>query len=91
MHCLARCCRLYPHSFSLHPWGRYLATTQLRTLDGELVTIANGSFTTAINLTHQWSQINLGIGVDYATDLDQAMTVIESVAKTMRRDPKWEK
>ena len=66
-----------------------LRTTQLRTLDGELVTIANGSFTTAINLTHQWSQLNLGIDVAYATDLDRAMTVISEVAEKMRCDPVW--
>ena len=66
-----------------------LRITQLRTLDGELVTIANGSFTTAINLTHQWSRINLGINVAYATDLDQAMTVIQDVAEKMRCDCVW--
>lgn len=66
-----------------------LRVTQLRTLEGELVTIANGSFTTAINLTHQWSRINLGIEVAYSTDLDQAMTVIEEVAIQLQNDPDW--
>ena len=66
-----------------------LRQTQLRTLDGELVTIANGSFTTVINLTHQWSRINLGIEVAYDTDLDMAMTVIEDVATKMQHDSDW--
>lgn len=38
-----------------------LRITQLRTLEGKLVTIANGSFTTAVNFTYQWSQIDLSI------------------------------
>ena len=66
-----------------------LRITQLRNLDGELITIANGSFTTAINLTHQWSRLNLGIDVTYSTDLETAMTVIEEVAQKMSDDPAW--
>ncbi len=66
-----------------------LRITQLRTLEGKLVTIANGSFTTAVNFTHQWSQVDLSIDVAYSTDLDQAITVIEDVAVQMRQDPNW--
>ncbi|MCG8365088.1 MAG: mechanosensitive ion channel family protein [Pseudanabaenales cyanobacterium] len=68
-----------------------LRITQLRTFDGELVTIGNGSITTAINLTHQWSRLNLGVDVAYSTDLDKAMMVIEEVAVKMRRDSVWGK
>ena len=68
-----------------------LRITQLRTFDGELVTIANGSINTAINLTHQWSRLNLGVDVAYSTDLDKAMMVIEEVAVKMRRDSVWGK
>jgi len=66
-----------------------LRTTQLRTQNGELVTIANSSFNLAKNLTYHWSQVNLGIEVAYDTDLDQAMTVIEEVASKMRYDFRW--
>lgn len=66
-----------------------LRTTQIRTLDGELVTIANGSFDTAKNLSYQWSQVNLGIEVAYDTNLEQAIAVIEAVAEEMRHDLTW--
>lgn len=66
-----------------------LRITQLRTLEGKLVTVANGSFTTAVNFTHQWSQVDLSIDVAYSTDLDQAISVIEDVAVQMRQDQHW--
>ncbi|MGK7926932.1 MAG: mechanosensitive ion channel family protein [Spirulina sp.] len=66
-----------------------IRTTQLRNLDGELITIPNGSFTTVINFTYQWSRLNLGIDVAYSTDLDLAMATIKDVAEKMRSDSVW--
>ena len=66
-----------------------LNMTQLRSLDGELISIANGTISAVQNLTSQWSRLNLGINVAYNTDLDKALAVIEDVAQTMRQDPEW--
>ena len=66
-----------------------LRVTQLRTLDGELVSIDNGSFSQANNLSKQWSQVNLGIDVAYSTDLDRAIDIVKHVAEEMHRDPDW--
>ena len=66
-----------------------LRVTQLRTLDGKLVSIDNGSFTQVENLTRQWSGIRLIIGVAYNTNLEEAKEVIGQVAQDMEKDPDW--
>jgi small conductance mechanosensitive channel len=67
-----------------------LRVTQLRTLDYHLVSIDNGSFSKAINLTSTQSGIALSITVAYSTDLDQAMAVIAQVGQKMRQAPDWQ-
>lgn len=66
-----------------------LRMTQIRNLDGELHTFANGSFNNVANLTNQWSRLNLGVDVAYNTDLDKAIAVIQKVALEMEADPNW--
>lgn len=66
-----------------------LRVTQLRTLDGELVSIDHGSFAQIINFTREWSQLNLGIEVDFQTDIDQAISVVKTVAEEIYYDPAW--
>ena len=63
-----------------------LRTTKIRSLEGELISIANGRISKVNNLTSEWSRINLGINVEYSTDLEQAISVIESVALEMKKD-----
>ena len=55
-----------------------LRMTKLRTPDGELVSIANGSFEQVKNTTNRWSRVNIGVDVAYKTDLDKAIAVIEA-------------
>ncbi len=66
-----------------------LRSTQLRTFDGELVTVAHSSFKQAINYTKHWSRLNLLVSVAYSTDLDRAMGVIDAVAQELYQDPQW--
>ncbi|MGK7907271.1 MAG: mechanosensitive ion channel family protein [Synechococcus sp.] len=66
-----------------------LRITKLRSLDGELISIANGTISTVQNLTNEWSRLNLGVDVAYSTDLDKALHVIETVANLMQNDPDW--
>ena len=66
-----------------------LRNTQVRAGCGDLFTISNGSFTEVHNFTHRYSGINLFIDVAYSTDLDQAMDVMEQVAKKMQQDSVW--
>lgn len=67
-----------------------LRITKVRSLDGELITIANHTIDTACNLTNQWSRLNLGIDVAYGTDLDKAISVINEVAQNLKEDAAWE-
>jgi len=67
-----------------------LRLTQLRSADGELITIPNSQISIVKNQTSTWSRVNLGIEVDYQTDLDFAIATIEQVALTMTKDPDWE-
>lgn len=66
-----------------------LRITQLRTPDGELVSIPNGSITMVRNLSNGWSRVNFEIEVSYETDVDKAMQVMETVIEEMRQEPIW--
>ena len=60
-----------------------LRTTRLRTLDGELVTIPNGSIATVMNFTKKWSRARIEVGVDYATDIPAALATMGRVAQEL--------
>ena len=66
-----------------------LRVTKLRSLDGELISISNGTISTVQNLTNEWSRLNLGIDVAYGTDLDKAMSVVQDVAQSLKEDADW--
>jgi len=63
-----------------------LRTTRLRTLDGELVTIPNGTISTVLNFTKKWSRARVEVGVDYATDIPKALRIMNRVAGELSRD-----
>ncbi|MGB3207337.1 MAG: mechanosensitive ion channel family protein [Crinalium sp.] len=67
-----------------------LRLTQLRNVDGELISIPNSSITLVKNQTSTWSRINLGIDVAYSTDLDHAIAVIDKVAQQLSQDEAWQ-
>lgn len=67
-----------------------LRLTQLRNIDGELISIPNSSITLVKNQTSSWSRVNIGIEVAYRTDLDHAIAVIEKVATQLSQDPNWQ-
>ncbi|MGK7923428.1 MAG: mechanosensitive ion channel family protein [Trichodesmium sp.] len=67
-----------------------LRVTQLRNLDGELITIPNGSIGVVRNLSSEWSQVNYAIEVAYDTDVDRVMGVMEAIAQQLYCDPQWQ-
>ncbi len=67
-----------------------LRVTQLRNLDGELITIPNGSIGVVRNLSSEWSQVNYAIEVSYANDVDRVLEVIEATAQQLYQDPQWQ-
>lgn len=66
-----------------------LRITQLRASDGQLITIPNGQIDIVQNLSKEWSQVDLAISVDLETDIDQALNLVETVAKDMQKDESW--
>ncbi len=69
--------------------GMNLRITQIRSADGNLITIPNSQIAVVENLTNGFSRANLGINVAYHTDLDLAIGVIGQVANTMSQEPGW--
>lgn len=67
-----------------------LRITQLRSNEGQLITIPNSAISVVQNLSKEWARVDLGISVAYEADLDQALAVTEQVAQAMSRDPDWQ-
>ena len=66
-----------------------LRTTQIRSADGELITIPNSFITVVKNKSSNWSRVNLGIDVAYGTDIDRAIAIIAEVANEMSLELPW--
>lgn len=67
-----------------------LRVTQLRSGDGELVTIPNSAITEVKNATRSWSRVNFSIEVSYESDPEQALSVLREVAQTIYEEPDWQ-
>ncbi|MBE9140229.1 mechanosensitive ion channel family protein [Nodosilinea sp. LEGE 07088] len=67
-----------------------LRVTQLRSSDGELVTIPNSGITQVKNLTRSWSRVNFSIDVAYHTAPDKALAVLKEIAQGFYNDPIWQ-
>ena len=67
-----------------------LRVTQLRNLEGELITIPNGSIGMVRNLSSEWSRVNYAIEVGYDADVDRVLEVIEAIAQQMYGDSQWQ-
>ncbi len=68
-----------------------LRVTILRGVDGSVITIPNGAVNTVVNLTKDYSNALLEIGVAYKENIDRAMDVIKDLGRDIRRDPKFGK
>lgn len=68
-----------------------LRETVLRDLDGMVHHISNGEITIATNMTMEYANVNLNVGVGYETDIEKLERVINDVGNEMAKDPKWEK
>lgn len=63
--------------------------TKLRNLDGQLHIIPNGSIEIVSNLTFEFANVNIDIGVSYDSDVDQVEKTMNTVGKTMAEDDEW--
>ncbi len=67
-----------------------LRITQLRNVEGCLITIPNSSIVKVANLTRSWSRVNFEILVDCHTDPTQALEVLKAVTQEFCADPAWQ-
>ena len=63
-----------------------LRTTRLRSVDGTLWHVPNGTIQRVGNKSQEWSRALIDVEVAYATNLEQAQEIIKRVADEMWRD-----
>lgn len=63
-----------------------LRVTVLRDLEGNVHIVPNGEIGVVTNMTKEYSQAMVEIGVAYKEDVDEVIRVLEEVADTMRKD-----
>ncbi|MBD0270016.1 MAG: mechanosensitive ion channel family protein, partial [Cyanobacteria bacterium Co-bin8] len=66
-----------------------LRITQLRDVEGRLITVPNSQITLVENWTRIWSRVDFSVAVAYDTDLKKALSLIETVAQALFTDPVW--
>jgi moderate conductance mechanosensitive channel len=67
-----------------------LRITQLRNNEGQLVTIPNGNITRVSNLTRLWSRVDFSIVVDYDSDPDFVLDILNQICVQIYNDSKWQ-
>ncbi|MDP9074967.1 MAG: mechanosensitive ion channel family protein [Actinomycetota bacterium] len=66
-----------------------LRVTRLRTVQGEVVFVPNGSLRQVTNLSKEWSRVVIDIPVPADQDLERAIEALREVATAMGDDPQW--
>jgi len=67
-----------------------LRTTVLRDLDGTVHYIPNGQIKTTSNLSKEFSQVHLNIGISYNSDLEKVEAVINQIGQEIAKDAQWQ-
>ncbi|MBX3278449.1 MAG: mechanosensitive ion channel [Acidobacteria bacterium] len=63
-----------------------LRATFIRSIDGALTIVPNGTISTVANLARDWARAVVDVEVDYREDLDRAMTLMLDTAGEMRTE-----
>lgn len=66
-----------------------LRVTQIRTDNGNLVTIPNSLINQVENMSRTWARCNFVIDVAYDTDVDKALAIIREEAHRLAEDEEW--
>ncbi len=66
-----------------------LRETVLRDLDGMVHHISNGEITIATNMTMEFANVNLNIGVGYSDDIEKVEKIINRVGNKLAEDEEW--
>ena len=65
--------------------------TIIRDIEGTKHHVPNGSIDIATNLTMEYANIHLKLGVSYDADIGEVEAVINEVGSKLNNDPKWRK
>jgi len=68
-----------------------LRITQLRNMEGRLITIPNSQISIVQNLSKDWSQVDLSITVGPDHDIEKALVLLKSTAVEMAAEAEWQK
>ncbi|MEM8505529.1 MAG: mechanosensitive ion channel domain-containing protein [Cyanobacteria bacterium P01_D01_bin.1] len=68
-----------------------LRITQLRDLEGRLITIPNSQISIVENLSKDWSQVDLVVQVAPTVDLAKVLPLLKETASAIAKDPYWQK
>lgn len=63
--------------------------TVLRDLDGMVHHIPNGNIDFATNMTMEYANVNLDIGVSYSSDIEKVEKIINEVGKSIAKEEAW--
>jgi small-conductance mechanosensitive channel len=66
-----------------------LRHVRLRDYDGHVHFVPNGLITTVTNMSRQYAQAVIDVGVAYREDVDRVMNVMREVGAALRSDPLW--
>ncbi len=67
-----------------------LRITQLRDIEGRLITIPNSQIGIVENLSKDWSQVDLMIRVAPTVDLAEVLPLLKETASAIANDPQWQ-
>ncbi len=66
-----------------------LRETVLRDLDGMVHHISNGEIKIATNMTMEFANVNLDMGVGYSTDIEKLEKLVNKIGEDMQNDEEW--
>lgn len=66
-----------------------LRITQLRDIEGALITIPNGDIRAVKNLSKNWARVDINVPIAYTANLMKAMQLMDAIAQEMYTDPQW--
>jgi moderate conductance mechanosensitive channel len=66
-----------------------IRATRLRDLDGNLHIVPNGSAVVITNMSLEFAQVNVDVGISYDSDIDKVEKIINEVGSGMAKDEPW--
>lgn len=67
-----------------------LRITQVRSTDGNLITLSNSAIAQVENMSRTWARTDFTIEVAYDTDIDRALALVRETVDQMAQEPAWQ-